>query len=411
MNKFNYKNLTPFKWFVLENFPFIEADFDALTEWQLFCKLGKEINKIINSENNLGTQMENVTNAFINLQNYVNNYFDNLDLQDEVNKKLNEMTEDGTLEEIISKFIKPYIRKFKPELHYSVNWAGLSNGVPYTAPDTSRETTLNLMKINGMDGFILPIQTYYNNETGHFSILNNLEKDLEYSIKSSNNGVPLHALKIHHSNYGKNEIINDTAVFVNDMKSIIDTLYTTFENLNVPYLTIMNELTSLFIDSEYSTLIITLMTYTQSKGYKTGITSAGASYFNRIPDNVLNSSDLLMVNQYVRIGSKRENTTYQDSINAWSEDPYNSWLDFYQGKYRDKKFIISETGCMNYWDALQAPSSWIFEGEEAKNDEAQLTYYEGMFNQCKYVNEVWLWFPMPNTSIFNKYLKGENLND
>ena len=43
---FKYINLSPFKWFVLENFPFIEADFDALTEWQLFCKLGKEINKI-----------------------------------------------------------------------------------------------------------------------------------------------------------------------------------------------------------------------------------------------------------------------------------------------------------------------------------------------------------------------------
>lgn len=105
MNKFNFNKLTPFKWFVLENFPFIEADFDALTEWQLFCKLGKEMNKIINSENILGTQMENVTNAFIDLQNYVNNYFDNLDLQEEVNNKLNEMVEDGTLQEIISIYL------------------------------------------------------------------------------------------------------------------------------------------------------------------------------------------------------------------------------------------------------------------------------------------------------------------
>lgn len=106
MNKFEYKNLTPFKWFVLENFPFIEADFDALTEWQLFCKLGKEINKIINSENTLGTQMENVTNAFIELQNYVNNYFDNLDVQDEINNKLNQMAESGELTEIIAQYLQ-----------------------------------------------------------------------------------------------------------------------------------------------------------------------------------------------------------------------------------------------------------------------------------------------------------------
>ena len=105
MNKFEFKNLTPFKWFVLENFPFIEADFDALTEWQLFCKLGKEMNKIINSENTLGTQMENVTNAFIDLQNYVNNYFDNLNVQEEVNNKLNEMAESGELAELVSQYL------------------------------------------------------------------------------------------------------------------------------------------------------------------------------------------------------------------------------------------------------------------------------------------------------------------
>ena len=105
MNKFEFKNLTPFKWFVLENFPFIEADFDALTEWQLFCKLGKEINKIIDSQNVVGTEMEKFSQAFIELKNYVDNYFENLDVQDEINNKLNEMSKDGTLQEIISAYL------------------------------------------------------------------------------------------------------------------------------------------------------------------------------------------------------------------------------------------------------------------------------------------------------------------
>lgn len=109
MNKFNYTNLTPFKWFVLENFPFIEADFDALTEWQLFCKIGKEINKIIDSQNIVGTEMEKFTQAFIELKNYVDNYFKNLDVQDEINNKLNQMAQDGTLENIIGAYIQPRI--------------------------------------------------------------------------------------------------------------------------------------------------------------------------------------------------------------------------------------------------------------------------------------------------------------
>lgn len=98
MNNFNYNKLTPFKWFVLENFPFIEADFDAITDWQLFCKLGKEINKIITSTNTLGTQVETLTD-------YVSNYFDNLDVQEEINNKLNIMAQDGTLQEIIAEYI------------------------------------------------------------------------------------------------------------------------------------------------------------------------------------------------------------------------------------------------------------------------------------------------------------------
>lgn len=96
--KFNYINLTPFKWYVLENFPFIEEDFDALTNWQLFCKLGKEINKIIPAVNKVGQQTEDLTT-------FVTNYFDNLDVQEEINNKLDQMAQDGTLEEIISHYI------------------------------------------------------------------------------------------------------------------------------------------------------------------------------------------------------------------------------------------------------------------------------------------------------------------
>ena len=101
MNNFSYKNLCPFKWFVLQNFPFIEADFDAITNWQLFCKLGEEMNKIIEKVNQAGEQTENLTNAFIELQNYVNDYFENLDVQEEIDNKLDEMAESGELQNII----------------------------------------------------------------------------------------------------------------------------------------------------------------------------------------------------------------------------------------------------------------------------------------------------------------------
>lgn len=105
MNNFDYKNMTPFKWFVLENFPFIENDFDAINNYHLFSKVVEYLNKVIDDMNQVGQQTENITNAMTELQNYVNNYFDNLDVQDEINNKLDEMATDGTLENIINQEI------------------------------------------------------------------------------------------------------------------------------------------------------------------------------------------------------------------------------------------------------------------------------------------------------------------
>lgn len=101
----NYKRLTPFKRCVLQNFPFIEADFDALTNYGLLCKIVEYLNNVISSQNEVQENVEALNNAFIELKNYVDNFFDNLDVQEEINNKLDEMAEDGTLEDIIRKIV------------------------------------------------------------------------------------------------------------------------------------------------------------------------------------------------------------------------------------------------------------------------------------------------------------------
>lgn len=90
----NIKPIPPFKGWVIQNFPFIEADFDAITNYQLYSKVVEYLNKVIANENELTTAM-----------NYVLNYFNNLDVQEEINKKLDEMAQDGTLDEMITSYI------------------------------------------------------------------------------------------------------------------------------------------------------------------------------------------------------------------------------------------------------------------------------------------------------------------
>lgn len=144
MNKFEYKNMTPFKWFVLENFPFIENDFDAINNYHLFSKVVEYLNKTIDNMNLTGEQMENVTNAMTELQNYVNNYFENLDVQDEINNKLDEMVQNGTLTNIIENYINPYIQEQNTRINNietQVQSVANGNPIPVNSIDDMTDTS------------------------------------------------------------------------------------------------------------------------------------------------------------------------------------------------------------------------------------------------------------------------------
>lgn len=105
----DYENISPFKWQLLESFPFIAEDFDQYTEYALYCKLVEYMNKVIDGTNTLGEDVEEYIAKFNQLQNYVDTYFEDLDVTDEINNKLNEMASDGTLTRLISDYVNPYI--------------------------------------------------------------------------------------------------------------------------------------------------------------------------------------------------------------------------------------------------------------------------------------------------------------
>lgn len=89
----------------LTNFPYIEKDFDAITDYELLCKVVDYLNEVIKNNNEQNTVVTELYNAFVELKNYVDNFFDNLDVQDEVNNKLDEMAENGQLTDIIAQYL------------------------------------------------------------------------------------------------------------------------------------------------------------------------------------------------------------------------------------------------------------------------------------------------------------------
>lgn len=71
--------------------------------WWLCDFLEKKVFPAIEENTNI---TEETQQAFIELQNYVRDYFNNLDVQEEINNKLDEMAESGTLQEIINAYLQ-----------------------------------------------------------------------------------------------------------------------------------------------------------------------------------------------------------------------------------------------------------------------------------------------------------------
>lgn len=102
----------PFVRFVASAVPMV---FDnSLSYYEALCALWKWMqDNLVDVINHNATVTEqyidydlHTRELFIELKSYVDNYFDNLDVQEEINNKLDQMAEDGTLQEIITAYIQ-----------------------------------------------------------------------------------------------------------------------------------------------------------------------------------------------------------------------------------------------------------------------------------------------------------------
>lgn len=94
----------PFVRFVASAVPMVFDD--SLSYYEALCALWKYVQGMTDVINNNATLEEEYILKFDELKLFVDNYFDNLDVQEEINNKLDEMVEDGTLQEIITTYIQ-----------------------------------------------------------------------------------------------------------------------------------------------------------------------------------------------------------------------------------------------------------------------------------------------------------------
>lgn len=98
-----YKSLKPFVFWAQATLPTVFDD--SLSYYESVSKLAKMINTLLENVDTSEQNIERLAQAYDELQDYVNHYFDNLDVQNEINNKLDSMVTSGELTELIEPFL------------------------------------------------------------------------------------------------------------------------------------------------------------------------------------------------------------------------------------------------------------------------------------------------------------------
>lgn len=97
--------MPPFMSWLSNNIPAVYDN--TMTYYEELCSLIKYLEDVVVPAVNANAEaLTVVSNALEQLKQYVDNYFANLDVQEEINNKLDEMAEAGTLQEIITAYIQ-----------------------------------------------------------------------------------------------------------------------------------------------------------------------------------------------------------------------------------------------------------------------------------------------------------------
>ncbi len=81
---------------------------DSLSYYELLNKVVNYLNNLIKDTSTLEDNFQLLYEAFVLLQRYVNSYFDSLDVQEEINNKLDSMVCDGTFGRLLSNYL-PFV--------------------------------------------------------------------------------------------------------------------------------------------------------------------------------------------------------------------------------------------------------------------------------------------------------------
>lgn len=116
-NLINVNTLSPFKRICMTIGELPSSYLDSMTYYETLVWLCNYLEEtVIPTVNNNGLAVEELQQKYIELKTYVDEYFENLDVQNEINNKLDEMAQDGTLGEVMENYLDPLLQAYKSQI-------------------------------------------------------------------------------------------------------------------------------------------------------------------------------------------------------------------------------------------------------------------------------------------------------
>lgn len=139
----NTINLPPFKkmCITIGNLP--SSFMESMSYYEALCWLYDYFeNTLLPAINTNSEAITELQTAFLTLKSYVDNYFENLDVQTEINNKLDAMAEDGTLTTLIGNYVYPILADFESDVNETLSEQTLAINTLQTTVNNSL-TTIN----------------------------------------------------------------------------------------------------------------------------------------------------------------------------------------------------------------------------------------------------------------------------
>lgn len=161
-------NLAPFRAWCAQTLPTVFDE--SMSYYELLCKLIEILNNTLNDVNIIAEHQVEVEKLFKELKAYVDSYFTNLDVQQEINNKLDSLVENGTLSNIVGQIIGNVNGIIVVDsIDKMVNKSALyalstdTNGYVYYWDGT--QWSVSAIKIGNLNGYLLSNYSVLNDST------------------------------------------------------------------------------------------------------------------------------------------------------------------------------------------------------------------------------------------------------